>query len=334
MVAMVPSPLILNWFFHLITLSFILAFLLFSLFTLAFIFHFHLKARNNHYLRDFNSLWAVRTLLVSFIALWALTESLRLPLRLIHRSLFIHFPFLPHLLTLQQQANLCRIHVVLSLGLFEPGFLATLLFLVNVSVSIRQRNHTATTSTALYIVSAYCLPNLLLQVLFVYFPASSSKYTRLPEALSHSFVFITDGGDGNNVLCAYPLSSSISFGAFGVGYALSFLLSSWRVISLVINKGLRVRIYVLSLAVLLALPTQILFLAIFSVLLNPYDLVFQGLALLVFLCVLSCAVVAVGILVIWPIGDSLAVAGGMCGDRPASSAAETDGIGFTGEEGG
>lgn len=293
----IPIPL-LNWVFDLTTLSFILFFLLVSLFSLALIFHFRLKTRNSHYLKDFNSLWTVRILLVSFISLWALTELLRLPLLRRHP-----FPLFPSL-TLTQQANLCKLHVVLSLGLFEPGFLATLLFLVNVSV--RKRNPNDTLGTAILIVFSSCLPLLVLQVLFVFL---SPKEGRLPKSFGRSFVVLKDGFSGATVFCAYPLLSAVAFGCFGVVYGLCFSLSCWRVVALVINKGLRVRIYALAAAVLLALPTQILFLGI-SVLWRPDHEVFQGLALVVFLSVLSCAVVGEGILVIRPIGDALAAGRG------------------------
>ncbi|XP_043718150.1 uncharacterized protein LOC122666106 [Telopea speciosissima] len=299
---MVPPSSLLNPVFDLTTLSFIFVFLLFSLFSLVFIFYFRLKTRNSDHLREFSSLWTIRTLLVSFITLWALTETLRLPVLFFRRYPFIFSFFSP--LTLIQQSNLCKIHVVLSLGLFEPGFFATLLFLVNVSV--RKRNPTDTFATAFSIVSACCIPILVFQVLFVFFPTTFNHFG-LPESLSRSFVLVSDGTGGNIALCTYPLFSSISFGAFGIVYVLSFLLSCWRLISLVINKGLRLRIYTLALAVLLTLPIQIVFLVI-SVLWNPDDTVFQGLALLVFLCMLSCAVVGVGILVIRPIFDALAVA--------------------------
>ncbi|XP_042505686.1 uncharacterized protein LOC122082293 [Macadamia integrifolia] len=324
---MVPTSSILNLVFDLTTVHLIFAFLFFSFFSLATIFHFRIKTRNSSHLKDFNSFWAVRTLLVFFVALWTITEALRLPFLLLRR---LHF--FPRLLTLTQQAFLCKIHVVLSLGVFEPGFLATLLFLVNVSV--RKIKPSDTIATTLSVVSACCLPIFLFQILFVFFPT-----TRLTETLNRSFILVPDGAGSNNVVCAYPLLSSISFGAFGLVYAFSFLLSSWRVISLVINRGLRTRIYVLSSAVLLGLPIQIIFLCV-SVLWSPDDPVFHGLALFIFFSVLCCAVVGVGILVIKPIRDALALSGEACpwnkrdvnDDRLTLSAdVETGGIGLTGE---
>ncbi|XP_043706365.1 uncharacterized protein LOC122656012 [Telopea speciosissima] len=323
---MVQPSTILSLFFDLTTLCFVFAFLLFSLFSLATIFHFRVTTRNSHHLRDFNSFWAVRTLLVSFIALWALTETLRLPFVLLRR---LHF--FSRLLTLTQQADICKIHVVLSLGLFEPGFFATLLYLVDVSV--RKRNPSETFSATLSIISVCCLPIFLFQVLFVFFPTTSSKQSGLTEALNRSFVIINDGAGNNNVFCAYPLLSCIASGAFGVVYALSFLFSSWRVISLVINKGLRSRTYALSSAVLLAVPTQIILIGI-SVLWNPDEPVFHGLALFGFLCVLACAVGCVCILVIKPISDALAFSGEACplDDRVTRAAdVETGGIELKGE---
>ncbi|WMV30678.1 hypothetical protein MTR67_024063 [Solanum verrucosum] len=89
-----------------------------------FIFYFLLRSRQYSHLRNFNYLWTVRLLLVFFAFLWALNKVFQL-----HYIL----PFLLSL-TLNQQANLCKVHVVLSLGLFELAFLTILLFLINVSI--------------------------------------------------------------------------------------------------------------------------------------------------------------------------------------------------------
>lgn len=98
------------------------------------------------------------------------------------------------------------------------------------------------------------------------------------------------------------------FGAFGFGYCLMFLFSSWKVVSLVINKALRFRIYALTLAVLISLPLQILLLGL-SALWQPDQPAFGGVSLALFLSTFSCAVVGEGILVIKPITESLAVGG-------------------------
>ncbi|CAL1395429.1 unnamed protein product [Linum trigynum] len=43
-------------------------------------------------------------------------------------------PFLPKSLTISQQICFCRLHITLSLGLFQPVFLVTLVYIVKISV--------------------------------------------------------------------------------------------------------------------------------------------------------------------------------------------------------
>ena len=287
------------------TLSFITALLLLSLLSLCFIFHLRFKSRTLHHLQNFNSLWAVRFILVSFITFWALNELLRL-------SFFRH-----HLLlslftspTQSNQANLCKIQAVLSLGFFEPAFLVTLLFLVNVSIKKKTPNDI----WVIPFVIITCFPVLILQLIFVFFAPSESQ---LPVFFTRSHVVPKNGLDDSMLLCAYPLLNTIVFGFFGIGYSLCFFFSSWKAVSLVINKSLRVRIYGLTFTVLISLPVQILCLGL-SVLWEPEDPAYGGVALVVFISTFSCAVVGEGILVIRPITDALA-AGGECCRWPVPS---------------
>ncbi|XP_022714546.1 uncharacterized protein LOC111274176 [Durio zibethinus] len=283
------------------TISFIAALLILSLFSICFIFHLRFKSRSSCHLQNFNSLWTVRFLFVFFITFWALTELLRLPL--FRRRYF--YPLLPQL-TVPQQANLCKVHLVLSLGFFEPGFLVTLLFLLDVSV----KKTTPRSFFSVFFVLASCLPIFLLQVYFVFFPDSKRRF---PELFHRSWFVSWNSDDHKTVLCAYPLLSTILFGVFGAVFSLSFLLSFWRVVSHVINKALKVRIFALALTVIIALPLQILFMGL-SVLWTPDKTGFDGVALFVFLSTFTCAVVGEGILVIKPIADSLAAEEGARGD--------------------
>ncbi|PIA48798.1 hypothetical protein AQUCO_01300020v1 [Aquilegia coerulea] len=245
--------------------------------------------------RNFNSLCSVRILLVCFISLWALTEFLRLPFTRHH--LFSFFPSL----SISQQSDLCKLHLVLSLGLFEPGFLVTLLFLL--SFSIKRKDSNDTFGSAVGIVFALCLPLLFLQAYFIFYPGK----TIFPEVFYSSYIVLEGTGAAHTtILCSYPFLSTIVFGVFATVYILYFLLASCKVVSLVINKGLRIRIYALLFSVLVALPTQVALLT-FSTFWNPVDPVFNVFALATFLTVLMCAAVGEGILVIRPIADALAV---------------------------
>ncbi|XP_075499857.1 uncharacterized protein LOC142538422 [Primulina tabacum] len=282
--------------FDFATLSFIACLLLFSLFAFSFVFHLRLRSRHLPHLRKFNSLWTVRLLLVLLAAFWALNEILRLPF--VRRKYF--YPFLPPI-SLQQQANICKLHVVLSLGLFEPGFLITLLFLVN--VSIKKRNQSQI--WALVSIFAACTPIALLQTFLVHFwPVE----TKLSKFLHGSSVLSNDNNGNRTVLCTYPFFSCVVFSAFAIGYVMVFLLSCWRVLSFVINKSIRRRINTLSTMIMVALPLQILCLSL-SWLWMPEYVAYGCVVLAMFVGVTCCMVVAEVILVIKPITDALAAGG-------------------------
>lgn len=118
-------------------------------------------------------------------------------------------------------------------------------------------------------------------------------------------------GEGAVVLCAYPFLNAVVFAAFGIGYSVWFMLSCWRVLSLVINKGLRVRICALAVVVLVGIPMQVVALG-FTALWTPKDEVYGVVSLAVFLGAFCCAVTGEGILVIKPISDALAAGGNSC----------------------
>lgn len=304
----IPHP---DFAIDLATLSLISVLLLLSFLSLCLIFYFKFKTHNSYYLQSFNALWTVRFLLVLFIILWSLTEALRLPF---FRKHYI-YPFFEDL-TLGQQASLCKLHLVLSLGLLEPGFLVTLLFLLLVSIKKR----TPRGSWAFLFLLATCLPLSSLQFLFVFFQSSRSEF---PCWFRRSSVIVRDGSHSRIVLCSSPFLSISLFGAFAAVYGLYFLFSCWSVVSLVINKKLRVRTYTLALTVLIAVTLQVLFLVL-SLFWEPGELTFGVVEFIEFLSTFTCATVGQGILVIIPIVDSLAVGGDCCRWYPIITQTKTE----------
>ncbi|CAL1366471.1 unnamed protein product [Linum trigynum] len=301
-----PPPPFLQFLADLVALFSIFAILLLSLVSLLLILHLHLKsstaAAGGHHLRSFNSLWTVRSVLVLFVSLWAFTELLVIP------SFRRHY--LPKSLTIPQQICLCRLHVSLNLGLFQPGFLVALLYLVKISV----KKSTPRGSRAVLSISATCLPALLLQLVFIF--GASSGLFRLPPFFNRSYLLprtvlspnnnkipIAAGNDA--VLCLYPLMSCVVFGAFVVWYLSAFSISCFKALTLVINQGLRFRLYGLTLVVMVALPLQLVCLG-FSVLWTPRDEPYAVLSLVIFLAAFVMAAAGEGVMVIRPIADSLA----------------------------
>lgn len=285
--------------FDLATLSFIVGLLLLSLFAFAFIFYLHIRSRHAHHLQNFNSLWIVRLLLVSSASLWAFNEILRLPFV---RRKYLH-PFLQSL-TLEQEANICKLHVVLSLGFLEPGFLITLLFLVNTSIKKRKPR----CIWALVSVLTLCSPILLLQIFFVYFSPFQSQ---LPKFMYGTSVISTDLSGNKMVLCTCPFFSWVIFCAFSVAYSIAFSLSCWRVMAFVINKGIAYRINVLATTVMVALPLQVVCLILSWLWMREND-VYGGIVLTMFLCVVWCMAVAEVLLVVKPIREALEAGGDCC----------------------
>lgn len=282
--------------FDLTTVWFIAVILLLSLLSLTFIFHLRLKSRTSHHLQRFNSLWTVRFLLVTFISLWALNELLRLSF-FRRRYLYPYLPSLPSL----HQSTLCKLHALFSLGLFQPCFLITLLFLINASANQKTPRDLAAVAFLLLV----SMPIFLLHTFIVFYKPFNDK---LPAAFTQSYLIIKQDFDNATVLCSYPLLSSMAFAAFGLGYILCFLFSCWKVASMVINKSLRVRVYSLASTILISLPLQIIFLGL-SGLWTPDQPAYSVLALVVFFTTFLCAAAGEGILVIVPIADSLAAGG-------------------------
>ncbi|KAG8381079.1 hypothetical protein BUALT_Bualt06G0084800 [Buddleja alternifolia] len=306
-----PSIPVAKSVFDLATLSFVAGLLLLSLLAVAFIFHLRLRSRRAYHLQNFNSLWIVRLLLVSLASLWAVNEILRLPF--IRRKHL--YPFLPSI-SLKQQENICKLHVVLSLGFFEPGFLITLLFLVN--VSIKKKNPPQLWAIASVLI--LCSPIILLQIIFVFFSPFESF---VPKFTPSSSVLTTDHYGNKSVLCVYPIMSSLAFSGFTIAYATAFLLSCWRVMALVINKGIRQRISMLATTVMVALPLQIICLSLSWLWMSPEDAVYGSLVLAMFVSVAWCMAVGEVILVLRPIRDTLEAGGDCCRWSPGGGYPET-----------
>ncbi|GAA0169845.1 hypothetical protein LIER_24233 [Lithospermum erythrorhizon] len=281
----------------------IFAFIVLSILCMSFIFHLRLKSQRLHHLQNFNSVWLVRLALITFAMVWAINEVIRLPF--LRRK--YQYKFLPFL-TLTEQSNLCKIHVVLSFGFLQPGFLIALLFLVN--KSIQKQNRYCIWPFAS--ICAMCCPLIILQIFVVSY---SPLEDYVPTFMHISSILSSDLNGNKMIFCSYPLFSCIIFAGFAIAYSLAFTLSSWRVMEFVINKSIRGRINVLSFTVMICLPVQILCLGI-SPLWMPQDPVYCLVALVMFLDVAFCMAVGQIILVLKPIADALAAGGECCSWRP------------------
>lgn len=293
----VPLP---NILFDLATLLFILALLLLSFFAFSAILYLHERSRRSFHLQHFTSVWVVRLLLVSLVSLWAVNEIMRLPF--VRRKYL--YPFETNSLSLEQEASICQLNVVLSLGFLQPGFLITLLSLMNASIKKRNPNCVRTIMKVLILSS----PVLCLQIIFVYFTPFAAN---LPKFMYLSSVVSADLRGDKMVLCACPFFSWLIYGGFSLAYGIAFSVSCWRVMAFVINKGIAHRINVLATTVMVALPAQIVCLCL-SWLWMPESNVYGAMVLAMFLSVALCMAVAVVLLVVKPIQEALDAGGDCC----------------------
>ncbi|XP_019102890.2 uncharacterized protein LOC109133696 [Beta vulgaris subsp. vulgaris] len=288
-----PSVPVIDTSFDLITIALILCFFFLSLLSLSFILHLRIKSRHFLKLQNFSLHWTPRFLLVVMLFLWSINELFRLP---IFRKSFI-FPFLPSL-SLSHQTQFCKFHLILSFGLYEPGFLVVLLFLVNISTKKRSPGNL----WAIGFVAITCLPLVVALYLAVYV-LPGRLY--LPPVFYRSSVLLKDENYGSHIVyCTYPLLAIVIFGAFGVVYILVFLANCWKIVAIVINKRLKSRVNVLVGTVVVCLGAQILMLTI-TAFWVPDDVLYYVFVLVNFASFLTCGAVAEGILVIMPTTDSL-----------------------------
>ena len=261
----------------------------------SFIFFLRLRSRQFQHLENFNSFWTVRLLLVAFPLAWAANEILRLPLM---RN------YLYPTSTLDELANICKVHAVLSLGFLEPSFLVTLLFLVKISIKATKSSRIwAELASSLLICSSITLLHII--VVFI-----SPWESEMPKIMHGSSLIGYDDVLGNEtVFCTYPFFSGVIFGAFTIGYAMFFLLSFWKVMELVINKGTRHRVYMLATAVMVALSVQLVCLSL-SWLWTPEEAEYGFVVFVMFAFIAGSMAVGEVVLVLKPIKDALAVSGG------------------------
>ncbi|XP_057798817.1 uncharacterized protein LOC131014749 [Salvia miltiorrhiza] len=286
----VPLP---NILFDLATLLFVVALLLLSLFACSSVFYLQDRSLHTHSLQRFSSLWSVRLLLVALVALWSLNEVVRLP--------FIRRNYLYPFLSPEQEAAICQLNVVLSLGFLQPCFLMTLLYLLNASIKKRNPNCARAIASLLLLSS----PLLCLQVIFVYFTPFAA---RLPKFMYVSSVVSADLRGDKMVLCACPFFSWLVYGGFSLAYGVAFSVSCWRVMAFVINKGIAHRVNVLASTVMVALPAQMVCLCL-SWVWMPESNVYGAMLLTMFLSVAVCMAVAVLLLVVKPIQEALEAGG-------------------------
>uniref|UniRef100_A0A804N9T3 Uncharacterized protein n=1 Tax=Zea mays TaxID=4577 RepID=A0A804N9T3_MAIZE len=197
-----------------------------------------------------------------------------------------------------------------GVGFAEPGIFFAFAFLLHGSLQKRELgtlNQRWNWKTMAYLL-VFCIPVFSVQAILVFV---GPRFVReenhdLGRRKIAKYFIRTYTPVGDTSVCTYPL-----FGTLFLGLVDAFLMSyvsyvGLRVLSLVINKSLRRRVYLLMLSVLCFLPIRVLLLG-FSVLLKPGHVAFEGIIFLSFLMMLSCTTVGILLLVYYPVADSLAL---------------------------
>eukprot|EP00252_Welwitschia_mirabilis_P000662 TRINITY_DN10637_c0_g1_i1.p1 TRINITY_DN10637_c0_g1~~TRINITY_DN10637_c0_g1_i1.p1 ORF type:complete len:349 (+),score=26.79 TRINITY_DN10637_c0_g1_i1:724-1770(+) len=276
-----------------------------GLLCILYVLHFRFKTHRCNFfaLREFNSFWGIRILLVVFGILWVLTEVTRLPLLRYNGWVFSS-------VRVQTQVCLCKGYLVLSQGFVEPCFFLTALFLVHGSLNDGFFFHSRrkASARAVFNILVCCLPMFLLQLLIVVLaPGLQKRYAGFfPSSFVEAYEIVQLEESHSVAWCTYPLWNTLVLGAFGVMFGAYFLYICWRMVSLVINKRLQCRVYGLAFVVVLCLPLQVIIL-VFTVFRRPVGVTFELLCFLGFMISVVTIGLGGGILVVRPISDALAV---------------------------
>ncbi|KAG0499814.1 hypothetical protein HPP92_004080 [Vanilla planifolia] len=209
--------------------------------------------------------------------------------------------------SLKWQKYGCKFYIVSNLGFSEPTIALIYTFLLH---SALQKKDSGTQSqrwirkTFVYI-TLLCLPVFIFQLVLVLLGHKCNK-EETPRTGKMANFFLCSSSLVNNVnICTYPLLSTIILGAYHLLVFVYVVYIGTRLLSLVINKELRMRVILLSLSIIL-LPLRVLLLG-FSVLPRAGNLAYELLVFLAFLVLSFCNNIGIYMLVYLPVEDSLAL---------------------------
>ncbi|XP_076887645.1 uncharacterized protein LOC143537858 [Bidens hawaiensis] len=270
-------------------------------------FRDRIRSQRQTQLRYFGGPSVVRIIFILFGIWWGFGEILRL--ELLRRNGRVLQSLDP-----KYQETVCKCYIVSNLGFSEPCLFVTLVFLLRASLQNTESgplSHKWSFKTMVYILLSI-LPLFALQTAVIL--VGPAFETDLHVNKNGYFFKVTtgypdDSSDPSDVMrCFYPLLSTIFLGVFAGMLKLYLFWLGRQILSQVINKGLRKRVYTLVFCVSCFYPLRVLLLGL-SVLFSPGGAVFEVVAFLAFLSLLCCVGVGICILVYFPIADSLALNG-------------------------
>uniref|UniRef100_A0A0A9E4I8 THH1/TOM1/TOM3 domain-containing protein n=1 Tax=Arundo donax TaxID=35708 RepID=A0A0A9E4I8_ARUDO len=257
-------------------------------------FQLWIKRRGYQRLSYFNGPWLTRITLILVAFWWGIGEVLRLTF-VNGEGRFIS--------DRAWQMNVCKFYIISNLGLAEPGLFLLLAFLLSAALQKQElgtlnRKWNRETIRA---VSILCSPSLVWEACVVFVISSDDGRASKFAKYWYSACAVHNG----DITCTYPLLSSLFLGAFYIILTIYVMFVGGQMLTLVINKGLRRRIYLLIFATVILVPRATL-LGI-SVLPWPGEVVHESLVFISFLVLMLAAMVGIVILVYFPVADTFAV---------------------------
>ncbi|KAH7670763.1 hypothetical protein IHE45_10G049700 [Dioscorea alata] len=262
--------------------------------------YFQLWIRNRHYLQlsYFNGPWFTRIVLILVAIWWGFGEIVRLTLLKGDERLFT---------SIRCQKDICKFYIISNLGFAEPCMFLMITFLLHASLQKRESGTLSprwNRKTVSYVL--FCsLPVFIMQLCIVVIGPKFTVQNGNLKTMVAKFVLSSSMNEQVSV-CTYPLGSTMILGLFHTILVFYISCVGAKVVSLVINKGLQQRIFLLIVSVMVLLPMRVLLLAS-SVLPHKGHLFFESLIFTSFLAVLLCVLIGISMLVYFPISDSLAL---------------------------
>ncbi|KAJ6715551.1 PLASMINOGEN ACTIVATOR INHIBITOR [Salix viminalis] len=290
-----------------VTICLVAILILFGLVCIAYSFYFRSRVRSQGFsqLSYFSGPWIIRLTVILFVIWWGVGEIIRL-------SLLRRKGRVLDALDYKWQETVCKGYIVSNLGFAEPCLLLTIIFLLRAPLQKMEsgvlcRRWNGKTAAC---VLLYCLPMFVLQLTVIVIGPRLRKDKSRLERLPHYFTVTATHGLQNatsdTALCTYPLLNIILLGVFASALTVYLFWIGRRILKLVINKGLKKRVYTLIFSVSSFLPLRVLLLGL-SVLSKPEHFLFEALAFSAFLALSCCAGVCICMLVYYPVADSLAL---------------------------
>lgn len=260
-------------------------------------FQLWIKRRGYQRLSYFNGPWLTRITLMLVAFWWGIGEVLRLTFvngegRLISNRAW--------------QVNVCKFYIISNLGFAEPGLFLLLSFLLSAALQKQElgtlnRKWNRKTIHAVFIL---CSPSLIWEACVVFVGGRVSSDDGQRSKVS-KYWYSASAIHNGDITCTYPLLSSVFLGAFYIILTVYVMFVGRQMLSLVINKGLRRRIYMLIFATGILLPRATLL--GLSILPWPGELVHEALVFVSFLVLMLAAMVGIVILVYFPVADTFAI---------------------------